>query len=67
MLCDSQTPTVSNADRENWRYEKQHKFSGQGWRTAAVFQLLLPAGPVVVLFWKRQTRGGRVLSSRSQH
>ncbi len=22
-LCDSQTPTVSNADRENWSYEKQ--------------------------------------------
>lgn len=24
-LCDSLTPTVSNADRENWSYEKQQQ------------------------------------------
>lgn len=43
------------------------EFSGQWWRIAAVFQLSPPARLCVVLFWKRQSRGGRVLKSRSQH
>lgn len=32
---------------------KSSKFRGQRWRSAATFQHLLPAGPGLVLFWKR--------------